>query len=667
MDYYTRSNSESTLAVVFRCFICMEKLRDAQLCPHCSKLCCYECISRWLTEQRSQCPHCRAPLHLHELVNCRWVEEVTQQLDNMEIASLDRNEENSRDKCSTHSEKLSVYCTTCRCCICHQCALWSGTHSGHAFKPLDEVYEQHANQIKDEVDQLRTRAIELLSITQEVEKNVKSIESAKNERVRELRTTVELMIGRLDTQLKAKMNTLVTQKNSLGQESNELERLIQKIERHLHICTRSDLITKGAELTRIIQNVLKKPLTSFVTAPIPGDFNSEIIPPYFKSRFVMRDFSQLQLKAEPVYSAPLHYNGLCWRLKVYPNGNGVVRGNYLSVFLELGAGYPETSKYEYRIEMISQTGDSEKNIIREFASEFEVSECWGYNRFFRLDMLATEGFLNIQMDTLVLRFQVRAPTYFQLCRDQQWFISQLQASQNTHIMSQASESAVQITRNTATANINANSQGDVPNAARIKSKFNLEPMQSIITNDVAESSHSEPSTSRVFKSEQIFNHPDLTSLTINMASCSTSDSHNKTVSTNCPTESQANNDKSSSSSGLNSSIETQVGSQRQTLTLGVSSSSPNLLNAVPLIITSSSSESDLSEPEALMGLFASLDTSIDTGDNSIDETDILDMASVGGFCDCDCEESLSSPESTVSSDREQQAEKDGQAPVLPEN
>ena len=29
---------------MFRCFICMEKLRDARLCPHCSKLCCFMCI-----------------------------------------------------------------------------------------------------------------------------------------------------------------------------------------------------------------------------------------------------------------------------------------------------------------------------------------------------------------------------------------------------------------------------------------------------------------------------------------------------------------------------------------------------------------------------------------------------------------------------------------------
>ena len=42
------------------------------------------------------------------------------------------------------------------------------------------------------------------------------------------------------------------------------------------------------------------------------------------------------------------------RYKPASAGNGVVRGNYLSVFLELSAGLPETSKYEYRVEMVHQ-------------------------------------------------------------------------------------------------------------------------------------------------------------------------------------------------------------------------------------------------------------------------------------------------------------------------
>lgn len=118
----------------------MEKLQEAHLCPHCSKLCCYLCISRWLNEQRRQCPHCRAPLHVNELVNCRWFEEVAIQVEslqqicaNIKSTGLTQNE---NDQCVTHTEKLSVYCWTCKCCICHQCALWGGTHSGHTFKQL---------------------------------------------------------------------------------------------------------------------------------------------------------------------------------------------------------------------------------------------------------------------------------------------------------------------------------------------------------------------------------------------------------------------------------------------------------------------------------------------------------------------------------------------------
>jgi tripartite motif-containing protein 37 len=62
------------------------------------------------------------------------------------------------------------------------------------------------------------------------------------------------------------------------------------------------------------------------------------------------------------------------------------------------------TRYEYRVEMIHQgSRDASKNIVREFASDFEIGECWGYNRFFRLDLLASEGYLNTELDTLILR------------------------------------------------------------------------------------------------------------------------------------------------------------------------------------------------------------------------------------------------------------------------
>lgn len=85
-----------------------------------------------VTKQRSQCPHCRASLHIHELVNCRWVEEVTQQLDTLKegcgggaggggaYGGRPGDSPEAKDRCKVHAEKLSVYCWTCRQCICHQ-------------------------------------------------------------------------------------------------------------------------------------------------------------------------------------------------------------------------------------------------------------------------------------------------------------------------------------------------------------------------------------------------------------------------------------------------------------------------------------------------------------------------------------------------------------------
>ncbi|XP_058820505.1 E3 ubiquitin-protein ligase TRIM37-like isoform X3 [Topomyia yanbarensis] len=429
-----------TINDVFRCFICMEKLQEAHLCPHCSKLCCYLCISRWLTEQRRQCPHCRATLHVSELVNCRWFEEVAVHIENLQqfrCTQICQNIKSSnlshrdQDQCLTHKEKLSVFCWTCMKCICHQCALWGGTHSGHTFKQLELVYETHLTQVKEEQQQLKSRLLELITLVQDVEQNVETVRNAKDERVSEIRTAVNLIVGRLDSQLKGKLLTLMRQKNSLTQETEQLEHLLQEIEHQLNTCSKSRLIMKSAELLKMINQVRNKPMASYITAPVPADFLSEIVPAYDTGVFLMQNFSKLQKKAEPVYSSPLYVNGLCWRLKVYPGGNGAVRKEYLSVFLELTVGYPETSKYEYRVQMIHQ--NSSKIIQREFVSDFEIGECWGYNRFFRLDLLADEGYLNIINDTLELRYQVRPSTFHQKCRDQQWYINNLLRTQALHL------------------------------------------------------------------------------------------------------------------------------------------------------------------------------------------------------------------------------------------
>jgi len=38
--------------------------------------------------------------------------------------------------------------------------------------------------------------------------------------------------------------------------------------------------------------------------------------------------------------------------------------------------------------------DPNENLHREFTSEFNKEECWGYNRFYKLDQLGSDGFID---------------------------------------------------------------------------------------------------------------------------------------------------------------------------------------------------------------------------------------------------------------------------------
>ena len=42
---------------------------------------------------------------------------------------LSNNQNNFYRRCELHQEKLSVYCSSCSKCICHQCALFNGSVS----------------------------------------------------------------------------------------------------------------------------------------------------------------------------------------------------------------------------------------------------------------------------------------------------------------------------------------------------------------------------------------------------------------------------------------------------------------------------------------------------------------------------------------------------------
>jgi tripartite motif-containing protein 37 len=350
------------------------------------------------------------------------VGEISQALEKLEVKKPE-----SGDKCDRHSAPILYFCKTCTTAICSDCAMIESTHRGHEFEHLKSVYEKHVDKVKTEAKGLTKRLRELALLFHSVDTNIERVRKSKEDKSQEILLVVERMQAKLEEELKKKMTCLHKQRGVISQEIEYLESMHVELKRQLNSSARSSLIAKTPDLLQMLKDVYEKPVASYTGAPIAPDFSSEIVPDYDAAVFTLQNYSMLKESSEVVYSDTLKSNGLTWRLKVYPNGNGLVRGAYLSVFLEMLKGLQDSSKYYYRVELVNHRSPN-LCVVREFASDFESGECWGYNRFYRIDLLEEEGYLDPDTDTLVLRFFVRAENYSQQCRDQKAYIAYLEQS-----------------------------------------------------------------------------------------------------------------------------------------------------------------------------------------------------------------------------------------------
>jgi len=456
------NNSQKVqLEELLRCMICFGKVKNPQMCPSCSKLCCNPCIKKWLTEQKSQCPNCRCPLRTSQLVNCRFVSEIATAIDQLHTKRGDEEE-----ICHLHHAKLSYYCKTCETPICADCAMFGTDHKNHEFEHISKVYDSHVDLVKNESQVLKKRLKELTTHLTSLESTIEKVTQVKEEKAAELGIVLEQMNQRLDSELKTKLLALLAQKGSITDEIEFLESMQSEINRQLLQSPKSSLISKSYDLIKMMKEINNKPLTKYNKHSVTPEFRSEIVPQFDSAIFHLRPYSQLRQNTEVIYSEPLQANGLTWRLKVYPNGNGVAKGVYLSVFLEMLKGLQDSSKYEYKVEMINHK-DPDAVVLREFASEFETGECWGYNRFFKIDLLEKDGYILPEDDTIILKYYVRAPSYFQQCQDQRKYIQHLERLKNqsaTTINELKEKLSIEVDKNRKFVEINPSLMSTVRNS-----------------------------------------------------------------------------------------------------------------------------------------------------------------------------------------------------------
>lgn len=121
--------------------------------------------------------------------------------------------------CKEHGARLDYYCQTCKTPICSECAMFGGDrHKDHKFLRLGEVYEKHCDVIKNEAIGLKKRLKELTKYMNDVQASIEKVTRAKEDKCKEIENFVENIQAKLNTQLKNKLLTLLSQRQSMQDE-----------------------------------------------------------------------------------------------------------------------------------------------------------------------------------------------------------------------------------------------------------------------------------------------------------------------------------------------------------------------------------------------------------------------------------------------------------------
>lgn len=337
--------------------------------------------------------------------------------------------------CPIHSIQFLYYCIDCKAPLCSDCFMLEETHKNHSIKKMKIIYDTHRSNIRKEEDQLANQCIILNQYLKEINDKIIDIGNFKFKKGQELAETFDLLKKKLENNAHEVLSKLMTKKNSISEKLNDLDKGKRDIERKIAESSQSDLIKRSNDIITItkgliLKNTIDENIIDNNQLNLSKEIPSDYYAPYQSSTFQIDNFYNYIKAKDPqvIYSPGIRMNGIVWRLKVYPRGNTGSNFEYLSVFLELIEGNRnniESTKYYYKIELINNE-NNKKNFYQEHSSDFIQGDCWGYNKFFKLEKIHRDGFINKLTDRITINFYVRPETFCQLSKDLMYYICLLE-------------------------------------------------------------------------------------------------------------------------------------------------------------------------------------------------------------------------------------------------
>ena len=439
---YFQSNSESrtnlsnNIQAIIKCYICLGKIKNPCMCPKCQKLTCESCIEKWLLEKKNQCPHCRVTLNFNQLIHLSFMTDVANYID--KINSNKKAEET--EICPKHEIQNLYYCSDCKIPLCSDCYMLEDTHKKHKIKKINDVYNFHLELIKTEKEGLDIEENTLRKYLKDINEKIIEIGNTKYKKIKEIEEYFKNIRNQIQIQSQELISNLLEQKQNIEEKLNYIQKYMKDFIYLIKNSSKNEIITKSGNLIKKLKDIKLKLLTENDNInKFPNNFSLDIqnplVPKYESGIFEIKNFENIN-SDKVIYSPEMRIGGLLWKLKLYPKGNPTSKGEYISIFLELQNGLIEPSKYYYILEMVNFK--NRRNYFMEYSSNFTDGECWGYSKFYKIDKLKEDGFLN-ENGNIVLKVYIRPESFKQLSRDLKGYIDILENKINNSVIGEEDE------------------------------------------------------------------------------------------------------------------------------------------------------------------------------------------------------------------------------------
>ncbi|KAJ1650482.1 Tripartite motif containing 37 [Dispira simplex] len=420
---------------LFQCFICMGLLKDPVICPKCTKLCCGPCMTRWITDHKPECPHCRVPLQISQVINCRFVTELHEKLTDLSldnptgVPSPGTIPMPLADHCCvTHQRDWVYYCLDCLVPLCTDCIGDPVDHVDHALDQLDTVYEHGLSRVhetsdklivtqrvvEDQLTRVNTHWVNLVQSKQESETLLESFLNTEREKLNQAFNTKEA--GILEQR-----KTLAALRHQMQHVRSVLSLLLTHHSKPQLVLYHDILEDKVTSILNSVHDVRDCDLPSleWPLSCVPNYEYDSIRVPHFRP--VDHKLSSETFTFQgPVFLAA----GIIWRLQVTKD-NG-----HVNIQVEMVQGRLTNQPAIYRgiIQLVHPESAAKNDLERIFSGSYAQSVQHGVTRMCSLATLEEQGYYHSPDDSIIIRYGLRADSFTTKDQDQSQYINRLEQS-----------------------------------------------------------------------------------------------------------------------------------------------------------------------------------------------------------------------------------------------